>query len=334
MTSGESEYWHPFEREASRCKTIGGTFLKNRTVVSSIAMFVLLGSTAVVTPAVAAVSSQETASVVSQRESWDPLASVQQLGNLASIADQAGTTKSLSVQVNPSSLSAGQELAVTPISDVTEGPVVRESNGLPVTVYSASNHGYVIGRNSDGSNAGFVSIKDSSAPSSFKFSVGDVRGAVSLDLQPDGSIRVLGADGTIINTVLKPWAKDASGKNLPTSYAVEGNVITQSVDHRGAQYPVVADPSFGCGVGWCSMYLNRSETNNIANFPATGVGVVTGACAKAPVGVAFICGIAAGHVVDMAVNAQRQNQCVGLVAYGVPPIVSWNAFIHGEEHCR
>ncbi len=37
---------------------------------------------------------------------------------------------------------------------------------------------------------------------------------------------------------------DAEGKHLPTSYTVSGNTLTQTVDTRGAVYPVVADPVF------------------------------------------------------------------------------------------
>ena len=41
-----------------------------------------------------------------------------------------------------------------------------------------------------------------------------------------------------------PWAVDAAGTELPTEYVVDGDQLTQVVDTKGAQFPVVADPFF------------------------------------------------------------------------------------------
>ena len=205
-------------------------------------------------------------------------------------------------------------------------------NGLEVNRTPGNVYGIITGPGKSGLDAGYIVINNPTAPSEYKFVVGDVD--TQLVLNTDGTITVNSLSGEQLNYIQPAWARDSTGKELPTRYAVNGNVITQTVDHLGAQYPVVADPSFGCGVGWCSMYLSRSETNNIANFPASAAAIVAGACGSAPTPVAFVCGIAVAHIADMAVNAQKQNRCVGLVTYGVPPFVSWNAFIHGKEHCR
>lgn len=49
-----------------------------------------------------------------------------------------------------------------------------------------------------------------------------------------------------VKVVFEPaWAKDAAGVSVPAHYTVEGNTLTQVVQHRGASdvsYPVVADP--------------------------------------------------------------------------------------------
>jgi hypothetical protein len=44
-------------------------------------------------------------------------------------------------------------------------------------------------------------------------------------------------------TIGAPWAVDAAGKQLATSYTFTGNTITQNVDTTGATFPVVADPT-------------------------------------------------------------------------------------------
>jgi hypothetical protein len=50
-----------------------------------------------------------------------------------------------------------------------------------------------------------------------------------------------------------PWALDANNRNLPTHYTVEGNSVVQTIDTRGAAYPVVADP--WVTLGW-NIYLH------------------------------------------------------------------------------
>jgi len=52
---------------------------------------------------------------------------------------------------------------------------------------------------------------------------------------------------TIVAAVEAPWATDAAGKSLPTSYTVKGNHIVQDVDTTGAAFPVVADPHISFG---------------------------------------------------------------------------------------
>jgi hypothetical protein len=65
---------------------------------------------------------------------------------------------------------------------------------------------------------------------------------LKLTLENRGGMTVSDSTGNFVNTILAPWAKDANGKNLPTSYSVSGDVVTQHVDPKGAAFPVVADP--------------------------------------------------------------------------------------------
>ncbi|MFK0071678.1 hypothetical protein [Arthrobacter woluwensis] len=260
----------------------------------------------------------------------DPLAVVQQQGLIGSPAAKAQNEI------------AARNLAAKPVAESKLGPVDLKAalydttatveNGVEVNRARGNDYGTVVGTGPNGTKAGYVVINTPTAPSEYKFIVGDVN--TKLSLNKNGSVTVKNVAGEQVNNILPPWAKDATGKQLPTSYAVQGNVITQKVNHQGAQYPVVADPSYGCGIGWCSMYFNRQETNNIANTPGTAQALISASCVGAPAPLPVVCGIAGAMIIDTAVNASRQNKCVGLVAYGVPPAVSWNPFIHGEEHCR
>ncbi|MDQ0032092.1 hypothetical protein [Arthrobacter bambusae] len=70
---------------------------------------------------------------------------------------------------------------------------------------------------------------------------------------PDGYVAELTNDGgvqlrnqsahIVIPFISAPWALDAIGKKLPTSYVVNGSKITQHVNTDGAHFPIVADPS-------------------------------------------------------------------------------------------
>ncbi|WP_460808129.1 hypothetical protein [Micromonospora zhanjiangensis] len=61
------------------------------------------------------------------------------------------------------------------------------------------------------------------------------------------------ADGKIVGQIAAPWAKDATGRELSTSYRLEGATLIQSTDTTNATYPVVVDPKITYGVG---IYLN------------------------------------------------------------------------------
>ena len=66
----------------------------------------------------------------------------------------------------------------------------------------------------------------------------------------NGSIQILDENGNGIGAIATPWAFDANGAPVPTNFKLSRDGLTQTVAHRGAAYPVVADPdiSFGWGV--------------------------------------------------------------------------------------
>ena len=89
--------------------------------------------------------------------------------------------------------------------------------------------------------------------------------------QPDGSVKLVSEiagppasqSGTYtttapVTTIDKPWAVDAAGKNLPTTYAFANGVLTQKINTAGATFPVVADPTWS--LGWyLYVHLTRTE---------------------------------------------------------------------------
>lgn len=123
-------------------------------------------------------------------------------------------------------------------------------------------------------------INSSDAPKDFPYQV-DVPAGMKLVQQSDGSLLIgtqsqvgdivtLDVDGVIG----APWAVDANGKRVATSYQVSNDgVVTMHVEHsQGVAYPVVADPSYSNGgflVTWSvwaptavTVYLNKARTSD------------------------------------------------------------------------
>jgi hypothetical protein len=69
-----------------------------------------------------------------------------------------------------------------------------------------------------------------------------------------------------------------NGKDLPTSYTVSGNVVSQHIDTTGAAFPVVAYAQYGCGFGWCSAYFDKRETRDLSTGAVAAAGGATAAC--------------------------------------------------------
>jgi hypothetical protein len=55
-----------------------------------------------------------------------------------------------------------------------------------------------------------------------------------------GGLVILEGDN-VVASVDAPWASDATGRSLTTSYQIDGSTIVQAVDTAGATFPVLAD---------------------------------------------------------------------------------------------
>jgi hypothetical protein len=84
-------------------------------------------------------------------------------------------------------------------------------------------------------------IESADAPTEYRFDLQVPVGA-TLMTSPGGGVDIVGADGVVLSTVSPPWAIDAAGRMMASKYHIDGSTIVQTVDHRGAAYPVVADP--------------------------------------------------------------------------------------------
>jgi len=87
-----------------------------------------------------------------------------------------------------------------------------------------------------------TTIADADAPTRFDYDLQLGEGQ-RLERAGRGAV-VLDERGEVVVAIGEPWAKDASGADVPTWYEVSGSTLVQVVDHTapGVSYPVVADP--------------------------------------------------------------------------------------------
>jgi len=143
-----------------------------------------------------------------------------------------------------------------PASDVEISTAVGDfAIGLPLTSSSreAEAHGALVGIDNqngthalasvtgDGDVRMGVLISSATAPTEYHYPI-TAPGGVRLE-QVNGWILIRNAEGEFLSYIEPAWAIDANGDPVPTRYELRGDSIVQVVDHQGAAYPVVADPT-------------------------------------------------------------------------------------------
>jgi len=182
-------------------------------------------------------------------------------------AAPAASTATVSVKAGLTVTAGANVVRMRPVlagSRAGSGGAALSPSGLAVYGNGADS-AFALGTAKTGANAGYVVVASASAPTSYQFLLTvDGRPAV-LRLAADGSVDVLDGAGTVVNSLATPWAKGADGAEVATSYAVAGNILTQTVEHHGASYPVIADPMVRCDGLWCTAMLTRAETRQMAS---------------------------------------------------------------------
>ncbi|MDQ4501307.1 DUF2599 domain-containing protein [Sinomonas sp. ASV322] len=98
----------------------------------------------------------------------------------------------------------------------------------------------------DGSLQLVTTVENANAPQFFSYDLRLPSGS-QISKSEKGGLVFTSPAGKYLGEVLPPWANDATGRPLETSYEVQGNRLIQRVLHSksGAVYPVIADPWFG-----------------------------------------------------------------------------------------
>ena len=166
-------------------------------------------------------------------------------------------------------------------------------------------------------------LRGSAAPSDVAFRVD----GAGLTLTPDKLGGVVVTRGSVpLGRIHAPWAVDATGRSLPTSYHVRGQTVIQHVDTASAVYPVVADPHFTFGWTGATAYFNRQETRDIA----FGLGGTAAAAILLPPGFDVVVPVALGAAAAEAGVAENHGYC--LYVHNTTPGVYKGS--QGDGYCR
>jgi len=129
---------------------------------------------------------------------------------------------------------------------------------------------------------------------------------------PEGAVTLLSVDA--------PWAIDAAGKSLPTSYSLLGKRLIQTVDTKDAVYPITADPYFARKWYGAQVQFTWNETR----FMAAGAGAVAVVAAAIPdATLSKIVAIGAGAVAWWAGTATLYNKCIALNVWWTGTLQPW-----------
>lgn len=118
-------------------------------------------------------------------------------------------------------------------------------------------------------------IGSATAPTRYDYPI-DLPDASSLVLRDGGAAVIDDETGEVLGSFAAPWAKDSAGKDVPTRYELNGQTLTQVVDHDSSfTYPVVADPTYTTHVS----YLSKAQVVSMYN----GLKGISSACSVAPI---------------------------------------------------
>jgi hypothetical protein len=158
----------------------------------------------------------------------------------------------------------GEEIAV----HLPGAPASAEDIGAGLIGYD-NGEGYTsVPVPKDDGSVQLISVIDGeSSPTEYRYDF-ELPDGASLSPVEDGGVAVFAADGTVLYAVLAPWAVDANGAAVTTSYEIDGGSVIQHVAHDSSTaYPVVADPWLG-GT-WVQQWAWYSGAVRIALTPTT-----------------------------------------------------------------
>ena len=252
-----------------------------------------------------------------------------------SVAIEAqGPASKIAAPSDPSTgvtIGSGEEaVRVTPLRAAAASKKVPLGNGKGLYRGADGQTSTIIDPVDTGVRMASVSTDDGHGTQTFDYALGLPAGA-GAHLTQTGAVEVTRADGSALVTIAAPWARDAAGTSLPTSYSLDGATLTQTVDTRGAVFPVVADPRIEntgfLGLQGVKIWFTRSETESMYRIKTqiqTGASLAGVACSLISGPLAPICAAVVVYTVgDFSVNleqAHSRNNCLTLEIRLLPTV--------------
>ncbi len=125
----------------------------------------------------------------------------------------------------------------------------------------------------------------------------------------------------VLATINAPWAKDANGGDVETSFTLDGDTLRQVIaPDETTVFPVVADPHVVGHGYYFSIHYNASETRSMRDTGAVvGFILAAGAAIAALPGGVVIAAVlytvgagAVGAIATVAGNAAGEGRCLKL----------------------
>jgi len=269
-----------------------------------------------------------------------------------SSAEEAGGTDDLTVDttsltVTVDSSNVGLQLPGEPTTTEVDTSLVSDDlhSGQGAAVLNTTVDSAVLSSfpTADGVQT-LIQISDADAPSEYRFPLSLPEGGQAA-LFDDGTVIISDASGVAVSGFRSPWAIDANGAPVPTSFRLEGTELVQVIDFRAdTAFPVTADPDLG--TEWWGYYvqLTRAETRRVATIIANNQGATVAAgvvCSALPGPAAFGCGAAIAlayfKIIDPVNRANSAGKCVAFnypwLAISSPP-VGWTTVNATTVNCR
>lgn len=202
----------------------------------------LTGAVAAIVAASLVCSGATAATAANSESAGDPIGDVAEPVEVQTEASGAAVT---------STASGGAESEITFVipGDVTGEAVelesapteLRSGKGSPI-ITTAHDGALLTSYESSLGVQTLIKIPDAAAPVEYAFPF-DLPGSDRLELQADGSVFMVDVTGTPTAMLDVPWAFDADGNAVSTSFRVEGNSVIQTIDTSTVtSFPVIADP--------------------------------------------------------------------------------------------
>lgn len=211
--------------------------------------------------------------------------------------------------------------------------------------FATQSHTVVVrprGERNDNSDVSiYVIVTDDSAPTEYSFETTS-RGDTSPWLDSSGAIELRTPEGEPIGVIEPPWAIDAAGREVESYFTVDDKSVTLHIEHRGTEYPVVADPAYtnNCGIATCSSYWSRTATATAAYLAGLFTLPIawTGACSYVPVSdadavAACLSAAYSPWALSLSANltqAVQHNRCIKLTRIRYTPILDWISTNNGD----